>query len=105
MIKQGWLYTSVENYVKTTRLYIFIQQPKCNMILNSLQLILDHSALNCYIPDGSHGQLHSIEFHCRRLCHALHTERYKLKGAKKKKVTVNPRSSQRQSVPHISGCK
>ena len=49
-----------------------------NSPVSFLQLILDHSALNCYISDGSHGQLHSIEFHCRRLCHALHTERYKL---------------------------
>ena len=65
-----------------------------NSPVSFLQLILDHSALNCYISDGSHGQLHSIEFHCRRLCHALHTERYKLlsivpkrqrKGAKKRK--------------------
>ena len=41
-----------------------------------LQLILDCSALTNDTPKLE--QLQSIEFHCRRLCHALHCERYKL---------------------------
>ena len=30
------------------------------------------------MSDDSHGQLHSIEFQCRGLCHVLNKERYKL---------------------------
>ena len=33
-----------------------------NSPVSFLQIILVHSALNCYISDGSHGQLQSIEF-------------------------------------------
>ena len=41
-----------------------------------LQLILDRSAFtnNMYNPKSE--QLQSIEYHSRRLCHALHCERY-----------------------------
>ena len=43
-----------------------------------LQLILDHSALTSFTNASNNEQLHSIEFHCRRLCHTLHCERYRL---------------------------
>ena len=43
-----------------------------------LQLILDYSALTNDMDNPKPEQLQSIEFHCRRLCHALHCERYKL---------------------------
>ena len=43
-----------------------------------LQLILDHSALTSFTKASNNEQLHSIEFHCRRLCHTLHYGRYRL---------------------------
>ena len=43
-----------------------------------LQLILDCSALTNNMNNPKSEQLQSIEFHSRRLCHALHCERYKL---------------------------
>ena len=49
-----------------------------NSPVSFLQLILDHSALTSITNARDNEQLHSIEFHCRRLCHTLHCERYKL---------------------------
>ena len=43
-----------------------------------LQLILDCSDLTYFTNTPNNKQLRSIEFHCRRLCHSLHIERYKL---------------------------
>ena len=43
-----------------------------------VQLLLDGSALTCFTNTPDNEQLHSVEFHSRRLCHALHCERYKL---------------------------
>ena len=43
-----------------------------------VQLLLDCSALTCFTNTPNNEQLHSVEFHSRRLCHALHRERYKL---------------------------
>ena len=43
-----------------------------------VQLLLDCCALTCFTNTPNNEQLHSVEFHSRRLCHALHCERYKL---------------------------
>ena len=43
-----------------------------------VQLLLDCSALTCFTNTPNNEQLHSVEFNSRRLCHALHCERYKL---------------------------
>lgn len=50
-----------------------------NSPVSLLQLVLDHSVLTSSSTNASNKeQWHSIEFHCRRLCHILHCERYKL---------------------------
>ena len=57
-----------------------------------VQLLLDCSALTCFTNAPNNEQLHSVEFQSRRLCHALHCERYKLLALvpkrKRKKETL-----------------